>query len=219
MAESISKYVVCPKCNQQSSTNLLLSGNTAEDTDLRKMIFDETIFRWKCKKCGFSSRFQHPVLYNDIAGKFMIYYIPAVTRQKVVDPDLEKEFTDLADIRKRVVPDINALKEKIVVFENGLNDYALELTKYTVSDLVAKDTGHNVYSGYYTDHNVEKNTISFQFFVGGDKRSYIQSTRLEVYQNSLEMVKKAFSDEDKIPGFLNIGSEWAKNALERYKGL
>lgn len=219
MAEIISKYVVCPKCKQQSATNLLLSGNTAEDTDLRAKIFDESLFRWKCKKCGFSSRFQHPLLYNDIEGSFMIYYIPSVTRSKVSDPKLEAEFPELSDIRKRVVPDVNALKEKIVVFENGLNDYAVELAKLAVSELVSKDTGHNVYAGYYTDHDLEKNTISFQFFVGGDKRSYIQSTRFEVYKRSLEIVKKISPEDDKMAGFLNIGREWAKNALERYKGL
>ena len=219
MAEIISKYVVCPKCKQQSATNLLLSGNTAEDTDLRAKIFDESLFRWKCKKCGFSSRYQHPLLYNDIEHKFMIYYIPNVERQKVADQKLETEFAELSDIRKRIVPDINAVKEKIILFENGINDMAVELTKLAVSEIVSKETGHNVYAGYYTDINDEKNTISFQFFVGGEKRSYIQSTRLEVYKRFLDIVKKHFAKDEKQQGFLNIGKDWAKSALEKYKNL
>lgn len=217
MAESVSKYVVCPKCQQQSMTNIMISANTVEDTNIRKMVFDETIFRWKCKKCGYSSKYQHPFLYNDIENRFMVYYIPHVERAKVVDQKLETEFADLAGIRKRIVPDINSIKEKIAVFEKGINDMALELTKLAVSDVVAKETSHNVYAGYFTDMDEEKNSISFQFFVGGERRSYIQTTRLEVYKRSLDIVRRYFPKENKKPGFLNIGRVWASSALEKYK--
>ncbi len=218
MPRNVSKYVVCPKCQQQTLTEIVISGNTVDDTSLRKMIFSEDIFRWKCKKCGFSSKYQHPLLYNDIRGKFMVYYIPQVERLRVVDAKLENEFPELSDIKRRVVPDINAMKEKITVLESGINDMALELTKLAVSEIVSKETNHTVYSGYFTDMNEEENTISFQFFVGGDKRSYIQSTRLEVYRHSLEMVRKKFAREERQQGFLNIGKQWAKNALDTYRG-
>lgn len=218
MSETVNKSVVCPKCRQQTATNILISANTIEETDIRKSVFDESIFRWKCPKCGFTTRFQHPFLYNDIENKFMIYFIPQVERQKVVDQKLESQYSDLQDIKKRIVPDINSLKEKIIIFENGYDDLALELTKLAVSEVVAKDTGHNVYSGFFTEIDEEKNTVSFQFFVGGDKRSYIQSTRLDIYKRSLGIVRKYFGKVNSQPGFLNIGRQWAKDALDSYKG-
>ncbi len=217
MSEIVTKSVICPKCRQQSATNIIISANTVEEPDIRKAVFDESIFRWKCKKCGFSTRFQHPFLYNDIEHKFMIYFIPQVERQKVVDQKLESQYSDLQDIRKRIVPDINSLKEKIIIFENNYDDLALELTKLAVSEVVAKDTGHNVYSGYFTDIDEEKNTVSFQFFVGGDKRSYIQSTRLDIYKRSVGIIRKYFTKVNAQPGFLNIGREWAKQSLDTYK--
>ena len=204
MSETVTKSVICPKCRQQSATNILISANTVMEPDIRKAVLDESIFRWKCNKCGFSTR-------------FMIYFIPQVERQKVVDQKLEAQYADLKDIRKRIVPDINTLKEKIIIFESGLDDMAVELTKLAVSEVVAKDTGHNVYSGYFTDIDEEKNTISFQFFVGGDKRSYIQSTRLDIYRRSVGIVKKHFARSDVQPGFLNIGRDWAKESLDAYK--
>ncbi len=217
MSETVTKSVICPKCRQQSATNILISANTVEEPDIRSAVLNEEIFRWKCKKCGFSTRFQHPFLYNDIERKFMVYFIPQVGRQKVVDQKLEAQYSDLKDIRKRIVPDINSLKEKIVIFESGLDDMAVELTKLAVSEVVAKDTGYNVYSGYFTEIDEEKNTISFQFFVGGDKRSYIQSTRLDIYRRSAGIVKKHLAGSELQAGFLNIGREWARESLDAYK--
>ena len=215
MAEIVNKYVQCPKCKQQSSTDILISGNTVDDPELRAQIFKESVFRWKCKKCGFSSRYQHPLLYNDIEGRFMVYYIPKVSRPRVADDALDKEYSELGEVRKRIVPDINAMKEKILVFEKGLDDRALELTKLAVSDVVARETSHNVYAGYFTEIDEAKNRISFQFFVGGDKRSYIQTTRLEVYRRSLDIVKKHFPGTES--GFLLIGTDWAKQALNEFR--
>lgn len=68
----------------------------------------------------------------------MIYYIPNVDRRQLVDDRLEAEFPELADVKKRVVPTINALKEKLYIFDLGLNDMAVELTKLAVAELVTK---------------------------------------------------------------------------------
>lgn len=217
MADIVSKYVKCPKCGQQSMTDIMISGNTNDDKQLRELVFNERVFRWKCKKCGFSSKYQHPLLYNDIDRGFMVYYIPKVERMRVADEKLDAEFSELARVKKRIVPDINAMKEKIILFEQGLNDFAIELTKLAVADVVSKETQHNVYAGYFTEISEEKNNITFQFFVGGDRRSYIQTTRLEVYRRSLDIVRRYFPKEDAQGGFLNVGSDWAKKALEEYK--
>ena len=217
MSEKIEKYVPCPKCAQQSSVELLCSVKTENDTDIRSAIFDETFFRWKCKKCGFQTKLLHPLLYNDVKNQFMVYYIPKVERRQISDEKLELEFSDLSYIKKRVVPDINSMKEKIVLFENNIDDMAVEITKSAVSEIVAKSTSRTVHSGYFMDMDKEKNAMTFQYFVGGDRRPYIQTIRLEVYNRSVGIVKKYFLKENKKAGFLNIDSFWAKEALRKYK--
>lgn len=217
MSEIINKYVTCPKCQQKSAVDLMCSMNTESDPDVKEKIFDESFFRWKCKKCGFQTKLLHPLLYSDPKHRFMVYYIPNVERSHIVDEKLEKEFAELSDIRKRVVPTINAIKEKIFLFENGYNDLAVELSKLAVSEVVAKSTGQNVYEGYCTEINKSENAISFQFFLGGDKRSYLQTIRYDVYKRSLGIVREYFADVDRKKGFLNIDRNWAKEALRRYK--
>lgn len=217
MSELISKYVVCPKCRQSSSVDILCSMNTITDSRIRDKIFDESFFRFKCVKCGFTTKLLHPLLYNDLKNKFMIYYIPNVERSRIVDEKLEKEFGDLSDIKKRLAPDINTLKEKITLLEGGYNDLAVELAKHAVAEVVGRSTGQNVYDGYCTEIDKSENSISFQFFLGLNHRSYIQTTRYDVYQRSLSIVKEYFADVDKKKGFLNINRSWAKEALKRYK--
>ena len=219
MSEIINKYVTCPKCRQQSTSELMCSVNTESEPEIRESVFDESFFRWKCVKCGFQTKLLHPLLYNDIKNKFMVYYIPNVKRSQIVDEKLEKEFSDLSHIKKRVVPSINSMKEKIFLFEKKYNDMAVELSKLAVSEVVAKSTGQSVYEGYCTEIDKSSNTISFQFFIGGEHRSYLQTTRYDVYNRSLSIVKEHFADVKKKRGFLNIDRSWAKEALRRYKNL
>ena len=217
MAEVINKYVTCPKCGQKTAVDIMCSVNSKSEPDVRDTLFDESFFRWKCKKCGFTTKLLHPLLYSDIDNRFMVYFIPNVERSQIIDEKLEKEFSDLSNIKKRVVPSINALKEKIALFENHYDDLAVELSKHAVAEVVAKSTGQNVYEGYCTEINKAENSITFQFFLGGDHRSYIQTTRYDVYHRSLAIVKENFSDVSKKKGFLNIDRAWAKEALRRYK--
>ena len=214
MSEIISKAITCPKCNQKSTVDLMCSMNTESDPGVREKIFNGSLFRWKCKKCGFSTRLQFPVLYSDLKRQFMVYYIPNVERSCIVDEKLEKEFAELSDIRKRVVPTINALKEKIFLLEGGHSDLAVELSKLAVAEVVSKSTGQNVYEGYCTEINKEENSISFQFFLGED---HLQTTRYDVYKRSLGIVRQYFNETDKKKGFLNINRSWAREALKRYK--
>ena len=194
MSEIISKYVNCPKCEQRSMIDFVCSVNTEEQPKTREAIFNESFFRWKCVKCGFS-----------------------VERSQIVDEKLEQEFEELNDIKKRVVPSINAMKEKITLFEGGYNDLAVELSKLAVAEVVAKSTGQNVYEGYCTAVDKSENSITFQFFLGGGRHSYIQTTRYDVYHRSLGIVKEYFSGVDSKKGFLNINQAWAQEALKRYK--
>lgn len=218
MSEIISKYVGCPMCGEKTMTEIICSVNTESDKDIREKIFDESFFRWKCVKCGFENKMQHPLLYSDLKNSFMVYFIPKVERSRIYDEKLEREFADLSYIKKRVVPTINAMKEKISLFENKYDDLAVELAKLAVAEVVAKSTGQNVYEGYCNSIDKEDNSITFQFFLGADHRSFLQTTRYDVYNRSLSIVREHFPDTDRKKGFLNIDKAWASEALRRYKG-
>ena len=217
MSNVISKEVNCPKCGHTGSAHLYISINATNEPRFRDDLLSGKLLDYTCPSCGYQGRYTYPLLYNDMKRRFMVYLIPEIDRFQLEDRSLEEDYRNLKGIRKRITANFNALKEKIFIFESGLDDMAVELTKLAVSEVVAKDTGYNVYSGYFTEIDEEKNTISFQFFVGGDKRSYIQSTRLDIYRRSAGIVKKHLAGSELQAGFLNIGREWARESLDAYK--
>lgn len=220
MAESnvIKKRVVCPKCDSSTEAALYTSINVTINKQLRTQALDESLFKWKCESCGHEARLTYPMLYNDMKNRFMIYLIPGIEHFQLADKMLEEEFKTLKHINKRIVPDFNTFKEKIFIFESGLDDMAVELTKLAVSEAVAKKLNlTEIKEGYLSMYNTENNTMGFTFFIGEDREPYVQSARLEIYGKSVSVVNELAVKDKKLKGFIRVDREWADNILYRYK--
>lgn len=218
MANTIIKKISCPQCGDTGEVKLYTSINVTNHKELRAKTMDESLFRWTCPSCGYQARITCPVLYNDMKNRFMIYLIPKVDHFQLADKRLEEQFKTLKHIDKRIVPDFNSFKEKIFIFESGLDDMAVELTKLAISEAVAKK--HNlkkVSEGYLSMYNSENNTMGFTFFVGEDRQPYVQSARLEIYGKSVSVVNQLAVKDKKLKGFIRIDREWAENVLYRYR--
>ena len=218
MSNIIKKSIVCPKCNESTGAVLRTSINVTNNRSLREKAMDESFFKWSCSSCGYSARLTYPVLYNDMKNRFMVYLIPKVDHFQLADKALEEEFKTLKHIDKRIVPDFNTFKEKIFIFESGLDDMAVELTKLAISEAVAKKHKlRKVTEGYLSMYDSESNTMGFTFFIGEEKTPYVQSARLEIYGKSVSVVNELAVKDKKLKGFIRIDREWAENVLYRYK--
>ena len=218
MSNVISKEVACPNCSEISNAHLYISINATNDPQFREELLSENLLKWKCENCGYEGRFTYPLLYNDMKRRFMIYLIPQIDRFQLEDRELEDDYRNLKGITKRITPDFNSFKEKVFIFESGLDDMAVELTKLAISQTVAKKYGlDQVEEGYLSMYNRETNTMGFTFFVGENHEPYVQSARLEVYARSAQIVSEVGHHDKKISGFIKIDREWAENTLFRYK--
>lgn len=213
------KKVVCLKCGKTTEVKLSTSINAAEDLNMRRELLSGRLFSFKCSACGYTGKLFYPVLYNDPKNKFMVYLIPDVDRFQIADKDIEKDFDGGVDnVRKRIVPDFNSFLEKIYIFECGLDDMAVEITKLAISNAVAKKFNlEKVEDGYLSMYDRESNTMGFTFFVGEDREPYIQSVRLEIYGKSMKITEEFAAKDRKLKGFLKIDREWSENILYRYK--
>ncbi|MDO5123945.1 MAG: CpXC domain-containing protein [Eubacteriales bacterium] len=220
MANVVVKKIPCPKCSETTEAKLYMSINATNEPTLRGDVLDERLFKFRCTACGYEARLTYPVLYNDMKNRFMVYLIPEVDRFQLEDVELEQKYERLMGVRKRIVPDFNCFKEKVFVFESGLDDMAVEITKLVISEMVAKkhDIPH-VEEGYLSMYDREKNTMGFTFFVGKDHEPFVQSARLEIYGKAVQIVSEMAIKDRKLPGFLKIDREWAQNVLYRYKRM
>ena len=146
----------------------------------------------------------------------MIYYIPEIEREKITDEALEAEYSDLGDVTRRIVGSFNDLKEKIHIFESGLDDRAIEIAKIALNDVVSKRTGETVTGGYFSKYSLEEGSIGFTFFVGEDNEHLVQTTRIEIYNKSVE-IADVYDNDKSSRSFLLINRDWARNALYKYK--
>lgn len=219
MSNMISKNITCPKCGFQVATKIYQGINVTAEPTLRESVLTEKLFKWKCPACRFEAVLKHPLLYNDVKNKFMIYLIPNVVSEQLVDTKLEEEFPETASVTKRLVSSFNALKEKIMIFEEGLDDMAVELAKLAVSSVIAKKIGKNVTDGYFSMLDKEKSTIGFTFFLGENHEIHCQSTHMDIYNKSIDIVRTVNSAGNETLGFSMIDKRWAEQALILYKKI
>ena len=220
MSNIISKQVVCPKCGEKTSTSVYTSINVTIDPQFKDTLLSGELLSYKCENCGYTGRFSYPLLYNDMDRKFMIYLIPEIDRFQIEDRELEDDYRNLKGITKRVTSSFNAFKEKIFIFETGLDDMAVELTKLALSEAIySKYDISRVDEGFLTTYNRDKNRIGFTFFAGKEKKPFVQEARLEIYARSLKIVQDICQNDKKLSGFIKIDREWAENTLFRYKRI
>ena len=220
MSNVISKEVSCPKCSHTGSAHLYISINATNDPQFRDDLLSGKLLDYTCPNCGYQGRYTYPLLYNDMKRRFMVYLIPEIDRFQLEDRSLEDDYRNLKGIRKRITADFNSLKEKIFIFESGLDDMAVELTKYAIASMIAKKHDlSNVSEGYLSMYNRETNTIGFTYFIGENNEPFVQSARLEIYRKSLKIVDAICANDKKLSGFIKIDREWAENTLFRYKRI
>lgn len=219
MANTTAQNIVCPKCGFRVETKIYQGINVTAEPKLRESVLSEKLFRWKCPACRYEATLKHPLLYNDVKNKFMIYMIPNIVSEQLVDSKLEEEFPETSKVTKRLVSSFNALKEKIMIFEEGLNDMAVELAKLAVSSVIAKKVGKNVTDGYFSMLDKEKNMIGFTFFLGDEHEVHCQSTRMEIYLKSMDIVNAVGNSDSNKFGFLMVDRRWAQQTLNDYKKL
>lgn len=124
--------VVCPECGHEQKITICQAVNVTTDPELREKVLSGEIFQFTCAQCGYRGFAGHPFVYEDkeTNGGFLIYLEPDCT-----DRVVGIEGGDLADqviYRERpmrLVVDLNSLKEKVYIFEAGLDDRVVELFK------------------------------------------------------------------------------------------
>ncbi len=215
MSTQMRKDVGCPKCGAAVRTQMWPGICAQENPELRTSLLDETLFDWKCPVCGYSAQFVYPCLYHDREHQFMVYMAPGGSGE-FQPVDISKKFPQLAEVKKRVVASPAELKEKILIFEAGLDDSAVELVKYALADVLKEKRGVKTAKGYFSFASDEENRIGFVFFPEGQETPVIRKTSMDAYRKSLEIVNAYPSDEGN--SFVPVDCVTARRLLTEFRG-
>ena len=215
MSRIVKKEICCAQCGTAVNTEMWTSINVTLDQNLRAKVMDESLFEWHCPQCGYRAQLIYPCLYHDMARKFMVYLIPNIEQESLCDPHVEEEFPELNGIKRRLAVNLNALKEKVLIFEAGLDDKAVELTKLALSEVVFKKTKQRVSSGFFCLLDRESNHVGFSFFLEGSVQPYYQATKVAVYDKAADIASQ-FAKDDPAAGFIKIDAQWAARVLDSY---
>ena len=105
MSISKKQEVNCPNCDSPIPFTFWQSINTMIPNAITDIISGK-LFDIHCEKCGYKTRVDYPILFNDMVHKVMIYYI---------HPDQMEETMKAAEVLK-----ITGAKVRIVLSQNEL---------------------------------------------------------------------------------------------------
>lgn len=214
MSTQMNKDVSCPHCGAAVKTQMWPGIDAQENPELRTHVLDETLFDWKCPACGYEAQFVYPCLYHDKDQKYMIYIVPNGNDCTLQSVDVGETFPQLNGMVKRVVTSLAGLKEKILIFEAGLNDYAVELVKLALTDVAEKKHGKTVSTGYFCSVDQENGRIEFSFSFREKKNRCFRARAWMFIINHWKLLK--------VTGFCLPAvsfSPWIPHPLRKYCGF
>lgn len=124
--------IECLECSCRSDAIVWSSVNTAVDSSAKEQLLDGTLNYLVCPVCGCESEIGADILYHDMDRKTMVWLrYPDDDGKIALDPVAVKLVRGIMgkDYRLRIVESRRQLVEKIVIFDEGLDDRVMELLK------------------------------------------------------------------------------------------
>lgn len=156
-SESITRPTICPHCRKEFDYTFYPEIVIPRDNKLKKRILNRDLFFPTCPHCHEQSKLKPNCMYrNDNKKEFFIATdlvetdFEALLRAGSIhfndietDEDAVNFFKGL--YKRRVVHDIDAFREKILLSESNYDDRIIELMKLSLSGLLEKDQHMPVY--------------------------------------------------------------------------
>ncbi len=148
MSKEHTERIACPKCGEESDFVIWESINTMIDPETKSKVLSGEIFRFKCPKCGAETIADYDCLYHQMEDKLMIqivYYDKDVPKAAESFDRISKnspipDFPSvMADYTFRIVRDQLKLREKINIFNHGLDDRVIELMKIFLESYITEE--------------------------------------------------------------------------------
>lgn len=185
MSLNLKQNVKCPKCGQMSEVTVWNSITVSDSVDLKQDLLSGKINMFRCPSCSYSALMPTPMLYHDENKKLMISFSPCndeVLKHQLFD-NVQKSSKESGELEKlegynlRFVADYNELLEKILIFDNGMNDKTIEVLKLMIlSQDIEKAERRTCRFG-----KIENNVLEFMIYDTIENQTYTSQVPKETY--------------------------------------
>lgn len=223
MAKTIKQKMNCPSCNTEVEFEIWSKLEMPYDEEQHKKVLENRFFRTKCPNCERMIPAIYNCEYNDLEHKFLIWVIPKLfdadkMRILAFNQRLESDSNlRLAQggYRYRIVRTDNDLREKVLIFEEELDDRFIEMMKLVYVPAIKEKVGEECkILGIYFDKNAEG---KYQWIALLDRvKPMIFPIDMAIYED----MKKKYWDvaQENTPiGIIPVEVSWAMHTLECYE--
>lgn len=190
--------VSCPDCGYTGQYKVYDSINIDDESKINPMfkrkIIDNSLFLYTCDRCLSKYYIEYPFLYNDVKNNFMVWCLPDNATQAEIDNIKKVDMRTYKGILRIVIGKFDFI-DKLNVFENKLDDIAIESIKTFVFSKVDKDERKEIKSVMFNGINFENKTLEF-VFIKDQEKTKMMSVPFEFYGQIKNMLK-----EKEVHGF------------------
>ncbi len=207
----------CSKCGEKTRIKIYRSINTSEDPGLKEKIRNGSLFVWECPHCHQANLARYECLYHDPVSRIMVWLVPSGDFPESQMEAISNHTRAMGGYRLRLVSDVGALMEKILIFDAGLDDMAVEMCKYvTIMEMLSKGNhaSDSISGTSFHFHRIEeKDGMKYMVFIyPSSGRMMSLDVGFNVYEDSLGIIGR---NPDIIPDgpFMKIDQEWISSVI------
>ena len=214
MSKNHIETIKCSKCNAESEMLVWETMDTSTDPQLKAQIRNGDCFGWHCPHCDNKSLIFYPTIYHQVNEHYIICYVPgnpssAVEYMKNINENNQSGYDFNDNYTKRVVSDINQLREKLLILDEGLDDRIIEIMKvFAMAEIQKSFSDLTVSEIYFNKEQDGTYNLAVKFDNG-------QWGSTDFAMDSYDQVVKTFKTSLAVDDEVIIDTEWAISMIEK----
>lgn len=220
MSEITKQTIACPKCGKMIQIDVWDSIDIPYDIEQKEKVLKNTFFKATCEDCKITFPIAYKCLYNDMEQKFLIWLAPRLEEEEKAEVAEynEKLKTDnrlrLAQggYTYRIVRNDNELREKVLIFDEGLDDRYIETMKLVYVPAFKKNIAKDSkILGLYFDK--KSSGEGYQWvLIFDNKKPVIADINMDIYEDMKDKLHDLV-EEKTGEGFIQISAPWAMDVM------
>ncbi|MCY2929112.1 MAG: CpXC domain-containing protein [Planctomycetota bacterium] len=201
MSVSSKETIACRYCGHEQEFTLWQSINATLDPQLREQLMSGELMTFTCQSCQKSAEVVWPLLYHDMEREVMVHirFDESLSEGQAPEADPVEDF--MLSFTLRTVASRNELVEKVLIFEEGLDDRVIEIFKIALRRQLEQDAqeadGELMFSACGESEEGEKE-IAFVLLKGEGESSF--AVPLSVYEYFAENIRARLPDPEEEAG-------------------